>query len=161
MWIKHSNTHWNELCPFQEMTGFTLTLEKDPQISNYEESSENGEKFCPSKFDPATVIISANCSFWLIQQQWHAYTVPSRRLLQYGHFRFDGHVPYYILPFWYCQSLGNMRFLCSEQMNYVNDMLDLFQIWSCYTHIHIYLYAIYIHTALYVEICNLRERTLS
>jgi len=35
------------VCPFHKNTGFTLTLlEKDPQNSNSEESSENREAGC-------------------------------------------------------------------------------------------------------------------
>jgi len=55
-WKKSSEFHkavkirWKEFCPFHENTGFTLTLlEKNPQNSNSEESSENRETFSWSK----------------------------------------------------------------------------------------------------------------
>jgi len=52
---------WKEFCPFHENTGFTLTLlEKDPQNSNSDESSENRETFSRSKSSPATGVILFN-----------------------------------------------------------------------------------------------------
>ena len=49
-WEYGRKMRWKEFCPFHENTGFTLTLlEKDPQNSNTEESSENRETFSVSK----------------------------------------------------------------------------------------------------------------
>ena len=50
-----SNSPW-------ENVGCTLTsFEKDPQNSNFEEISENGETFLSSKFDPATGVMIDWC----------------------------------------------------------------------------------------------------
>jgi len=63
-WEYGGKNRWKEFCPFHENTGFTLALlEKDPQNSNSEESSENRDTFSQSKF---TLLAGLNLLRWKV-----------------------------------------------------------------------------------------------